>query len=125
GLGLPESCEIQVRLFEGKALRLSLEESPFCSIGSEADVLPYYEISGELDAGETLRNVILIQEKYMAENFPSTLLVLGGVGLAVHYVRRVGSALRTAFKIVSGVPLIMAYGKPVSGKSTAIKLQWL
>jgi hypothetical protein len=57
--------------------------------------------------------MILIQEKYMAENFPSTLLVLGGVGLAVHYEQ--------LSKLFSGVPLIMAYGKPVSGKSTAVE----
>jgi hypothetical protein len=54
-----------------------------------------------------------MKREYMKKNFEATLLVLGGLGLARHY------------KMVSGpydgVPLIMAYGEPVSGKSTAVE----
>ena len=47
----------------------------------------------------------------MKGNFPSALLMIGGVGLAVHYEQLVNS--------LDGVPLIVAWGKPVSGKTTA------
>ena len=49
----------------------------------------------------------------MAGNFNSALLVLGGVGLAVHYEQ--------LSELYNGVPLIMAYGQPVSGKSVAVE----
>ena len=49
----------------------------------------------------------------MGDNFPSALLVLGGVGLAVHYEQLAS--------IYDGVPLIMAYGNPVTGKSSAVQ----
>ena len=48
----------------------------------------------------------------MVENFPSALLILGGLGVAVHYEQLIQS--------YEGVPIIMAYGHPVSGKSTAV-----
>ena len=48
----------------------------------------------------------------MADNFPSALLILGGVGVGVHYEQIV--------KLYGGVPIIMAYGHPVSGKSTTV-----
>lgn len=51
--------------------------------------------------------------KYMGSNFPSALLTLGGVGLAVHYEQ--------LCNLFDGVPLIMAWGKPVSGKTTAVR----
>ena len=47
----------------------------------------------------------------MKGNFPSALLMIGGVRLAVHYEQLVNGP--------DGVPLIMAWGKPVSGKITA------
>ncbi len=49
----------------------------------------------------------------MEKNFASALLVLGGVGLAVHFEQ-----LTTLY---DGVPLIMAYGEPVTGKSKAVQ----
>jgi hypothetical protein len=59
--------------------------------------------------------MILIQEKYLAENFPSKLLVLGGVGLAVHY--------KQLSKLFSGVPLIMASGKPLKDQKKQVQTQ--
>ena len=47
----------------------------------------------------------------MKGNFASALLMIGGVGLGVHYEQLVNS--------LDGVPLILAWGKPVSGKTTA------
>ena len=53
-------------------------------------------------------------KKYMGSNFPSALLAIGGVGLAVHYEQ--------LCNLYDGVPLnIMAWGKPVSGKTTAVR----
>ena len=49
----------------------------------------------------------------MGSNFPSTLLTIGGVRLAVHY--------QQLCNLYDGVPLILAWGKPVSGKTTAAK----
>ena len=51
--------------------------------------------------------------RHMGSNFPSTLLIIGGVGLAVHY--------KHLCNLYNGVPLILAWGKPVSGKTTAAK----
>ena len=68
--------------------------------------------SENLDGGDSLKELILIQEKFMADNFPSALLILGGVGVGVHYEQIV--------KLYGGVPIIMAYGHPVSGKSTTV-----
>ena len=53
-------------------------------------------------------------ESCMGDNFLSSLLVLGGLGLAVHFEQLI--------KQVDGVPLIMAFGTPISGKSTAVKI---
>ena len=50
---------------------------------------------------------------HMGSNFASTLLTIGGVGLAVHYEQ--------LCQLYDGVPLIVAWGKPVSGKTTAAK----
>ena len=85
----------------------------FNSVTSGHHEILIFPFKGDLDSGEALKRMIKIQEKYMAENFLSSLLVLGGVGLAVHYEQ-----LSTLY---NGVPLIMAYGKPVSGKSTAVE----
>ena len=68
-------------------------------------------LSGSLDSGEVLKCMINTMDKYMKGNFPSALLMIGGVGLAVHYEQLVNS--------LDGVPLILAWGKPVSGKTTA------
>ena len=69
--------------------------------------------SGDLDAGKALAELISVTDKYMGENFLSSMLVLGGMGLAFHYEQ--------LSKQFDGVPLIMAYGLPVSGKSTAVE----
>lgn len=67
--------------------------------------------SGGLDSGEALKCMIDTMDRYMKGNFPSALLMIGGVGLAIHYKQLVNS--------LDGVPLILAWGKPVSGKTTA------
>ena len=51
--------------------------------------------------------------KHMGSILPYTLLTMGGVGLALHYEQ-----LCTLY---DGVPLILAWGKPLSGKTTAAK----
>lgn len=61
--------------------------------------------------GAALKEVINIQNKYMGENFVPALLTLGGMGVALHYEK--------LSELFDGVPLIMAYGLPVSGKSLA------
>ena len=50
----------------------------------------------------------------MGDNFLSSLLVLGGLDLAVHFEKLI--------KQVDGVPLVMAYGSPISRKSTAVEI---
>ena len=50
----------------------------------------------------------------MAVNFVPTLLVLGGMGLALHYEELVA--------LYDGVPPILAYSPPVSGKSLAVEI---
>ena len=54
-----------------------------------------------------------IQKQYMGTNFASALFVLGGVGMGVHFEQ--------LMQFFEGVPLVMAYGVPVSGKSTAVQ----
>jgi hypothetical protein len=54
-------------------------------------------------------------KKFMGKNFQPSLLVIGGLVLAVHY-----NQIMNIYG--DGVPLIMAYGYPVTGKSTAVYL---
>ena len=50
----------------------------------------------------------------MGNNFNPSLLIIGGLVLAVHYEK--------IMQIYGeGVPLIMAYGHPVSGKSKSVE----
>ena len=55
--------------------------------------------------------MINTMDKYMKGYFPSAVLMIGGVELAVHYEQ--------LLNIPDGVPLILAYGNPASGKTTA------
>jgi len=55
--------------------------------------------------------MINIMDKYMKGYFPSAVLMMGGVELAVHHEQ--------LLNILGGVPLILAYRTPVSGKTTA------
>ena len=86
---------------------MGVSQSPFCMIGhSGANSLPYYNIEGivsfkqqyaewyfsncfsivgNLDSGVSLKQVIMVEKKYMGENFFSALLMMGGMGLAVHF----------------------------------------
>ena len=55
-----------------------------------------------------------IQNKHMGANFPPSLLAIGGLALVLHY--------QELTPLYDGVPLVMAYGLPVSGKSLAIQI---
>lgn len=72
--------------------------------------IPYF--LADLDSGESLASLLSVMEAFMGSNFLPSLLVLSGVGLAIHYEQLTS--------IYDGVPLVMAYGHPVSGKSTAV-----
>ena len=61
-----------------------------------------------------LKELIEIQLLHMGENFVPALLILGGMGMALHY--------EELSQLYDGVPLIMAYGLPVSGKSLAVQI---
>ena len=52
--------------------------------------------------------------EFMGINFVPALLVLGGMGLAVHFKELVA--------LYDGVPPILAFGPPVSGKSLAVQI---
>lgn len=58
--------------------------------------------------------MIKIQNQYMGVNFVPALLVLGGMGLALHFEELAA--------LYDGVPPILAYGLPVSGKSLAVQI---
>lgn len=62
----------------------------------------------------SLKELIEIQRLHMGDNFVPALLILGGVGMALHY--------EELSQFYDGVPLIMAYGLPVSGKSLAVQI---
>ena len=51
--------------------------------------------------------------RHTGSNFPSTLLTIGGVGVAVDYEQ--------LCNLYDGVPLILSWGKPVSGKTIGAK----
>ena len=70
---------------------------------------------GDLDGGKSLVELIRLMQHYMKANFLATLLVLGGLGIGIHYEKLNKKSDR-------GVLLIMAYGQPVSGKSTAVSI---
>jgi hypothetical protein len=72
-------------------------------------------VVGDLDGGKSLIELIELMEHDMKDNFLATLLVLGGLGIGVHYEQLNKKSDR-------GVPLVMAYGQPVSGKSTATSI---
>ncbi|XP_028417637.1 uncharacterized protein LOC114542085 [Dendronephthya gigantea] len=107
------ASNFQVELKEGRARRIPSSDSPFCVIASDETLLPVSEIEGNLDAGECLKELISTERELMGANFLPSLLVLGGLGIAVHFEQ-----LSEEF---NGVPFIMAYGAPVSGKSSAVE----
>lgn len=67
-----------------------------------------------LDEGEALKELLKLQEMYLGSDFHVSMVILGGMGLAIHY-----ELLRS---LNDGVPLVMAYGLPRSGKSLAVKV---
>ena len=68
---------------------------------------------GELDNGASLREMILNQEEFFGPDMPSALLVLGGTAMSFHY--------QSLQNVMKGVPVTMALGDPVSGKSSAVE----
>ena len=56
-------------------------------------------------------SIIKTMHKFMQGNFPSALMMISCVGLTAHYEQLVNN--------FDGVPLILPWGKPVSGKTTA------
>ncbi|XP_044168038.1 LOW QUALITY PROTEIN: uncharacterized protein LOC122947290 [Acropora millepora] len=107
------NLHIKVDQSTGKADRLDIADSPYCVLDSKTCCrIPTYSFEGNL-APEILRNMMNVMYNHMGSNFASTLLIIGGVGLAVHYEQ--------LCNLFDGVPLIVAWGKPVSGKTTAAK----
>ena len=64
---------------------------------------------------KSLVELLSVMENHMIDNFYATVLVLGGLGVAIHYEQLKKQSDR-------GVPLVMADGQPVSGKSTAVSI---
>ena len=70
-----------------------------------------------MDNGETLKELLIeLEQQCMKENFLPSLFIIGGLGLAVHFEQLTGQ--------FDGVPLIVAYGKPVSGSQLLSRQQW-
>lgn len=106
---------LHVHLVEGVATRLQESLSPYAALAKELAPLFITNIKGEaLDNGLALREIINIQNQYMGENFVPALLVLGGMGLALHYEQLVA--------LYDGAPPILACGPSVSGKSLAVQI---
>lgn len=106
---------LHVHLAGGVTGRLNANDSPYAVLGSEMAPLPLIDIKDEdLDHGVALKELIEIQRLHMGENFVPALLILGGMGMALHY--------EELSQLYDGVPLIMAYGLPVSGKSLAVQI---
>lgn len=75
--------------------------------------MPNNRFLGDLDDGEMLKKSLKVEETYMGDNFLASLCILGGLCLAVHFEQLT--------KQFDGIPLIVAYGLPVSGKSKAVE----
>ena len=60
-----------------------------------------------------LEKLLKVEYECMGDNFLPSLSILGGLCLAVHFQQ-----LTEQF---DGIPLIVAYGLPVSGKSKAVE----
>ncbi|CAB3983540.1 Hypothetical predicted protein [Paramuricea clavata] len=114
----PATCVIgsdfHVQIVDGKAKRILPSESPY-SVIENIPFVRQLDFEGDLDGGKSLIELIELMEHYMKDNFLATLLVLGGLGIGVHYDQLNKKSDR-------GVPLIMAYGQPVSGKSTTMSI---
>lgn len=67
-----------------------------------------------LDGGQALKKVIEIESLHMGDNFAPGLLIIGGLGMVLHY--------QELNALYDGVPLVMAYGLPVSGKSLSVQI---
>ena len=72
-----------------------------------------YAETDELDNGNTLKLLVEKLGSLMKSNFESALMLLGGMGVALHYEQ-----LNSLF---DGIPITMAHGLPISGKSLAVR----
>ena len=66
-----------------------------------------------IDDGSSLKTLLLAQENFFKENFISSLMLLGCVILATHYVHATDAKKK--------VPIAMAFGNPNTAKSTALE----
>lgn len=80
------------------------------SFSSSVLCLPF---TGDLDGGESIAKLIQHQENFCGPDTPATLLILGGTAMSFHY--------QLLNRMLRGVPVTMAVGEPVSGKSTAVE----
>lgn len=63
----------------------------------------------DLDGQQTFKSIIEIESEYMGENFAPRLLIIVGLGMVLH-------------ALYKGVPLVIAYGLPVCGKSRSVQI---
>jgi hypothetical protein len=66
-----------------------------------------------LDQGQTLKSLIQQLVSFFDDDIYAALLVLGGTAMSFHY--------DLLHSLIGGVPITMAIGDPVSGKSTAVE----
>ena len=68
---------------------------------------------GELDAGDSLRDLLVHLEQFFGKDIYAALLVIGGVAMSFHF--------SLLYSTIGGVPPTIAIGDPVWGKSTAVE----
>lgn len=78
-------------------------------------VIFFIIIIGPLDNGEALKSLLNAMQDFFKTNFISSLMLIGCVILGIHY-KKAGTLQNRKVSI----PIVMAYGLPVSSKSTAL-----
>ncbi|XP_067020202.1 uncharacterized protein [Acropora muricata] len=104
------SKDMQLQLNGEYTIHLKETDSKYAVTG---DCCSTYDYRGDIDNGESLRQVISNLETFYGDDISAVLLVLGGTAMAFHY--------QQLTKLVGGVPPTIAVGDPVSGKSTAVE----
>ncbi len=97
-----EECELPYRWLDGV---INSESSLFTA----ADLTPCVKMPFD---EKVLGHLVNLLKTVMKHNFHSTLLVLAGGIMALHY--------KTITKTCKGCPTVIAYGPAETGKSTAI-----
>lgn len=69
--------------------------------------------AGGLDYGTSLRELIQLEKNVYGTNYQSALLILVGLGISTH-----SEFLSERYH---GIPIRMAFGEPVTQKSTAVE----